>query len=183
MSGGKAPKSTFDQVEVRHREARGRWPVRKARILEVGSNALLQQTDGRSVSRRILSGNDPKLFRAGGHAYELLDLHVAVLPLPWRPRNLNRVRIVCYLEKAVLHGPVDARLVAETLQAAEGERQVKVTIRTDSWFVEDMPFPLWYPFEPATRSRSHLGYVSRGEIYCDGDAAGMRCGPMRFPGL
>ena len=183
ISAGKGPEATFEQIEARYREARGRWPVRAARILAIGSNALLQQTDGKNVSRRILSGSDPTIFRAGSHAYELLELHVAVLPRPLRPRVPNRVRVDCYVKTAVLPTPLDARLVARALQAALGERHVTVTIRTDSWFVEDLSFPLWYPFEPAGRFPSRAEYVARGEIYCDGDAADIRCVPTRFPGL
>ena len=110
-------------------------------------------------------------------------MHVAVLRHPLRLDDPDHVCVDCYLETTVLPSLRHARLVANAVKAAVGQRHVTVAIRTDSWFVEDSFFRLWYLFEPTALFPSHAEYVARGEIYCNGDVAGIDCAPMRFPGL
>lgn len=165
----------YDEAIQRLFEAQRRGPLRMLRLVSMGGNTVVQKTDGRTVSRTVVRGTDPTLFEAGGVRCELLEVYFNRLPRPIRADGQNPVLLHVYLKTSALPTIQAAEEVTRVIQHMLGHRNVFLNMRTDTWFIEDERFPLWYPFDTDRRPPTFAQYKSRGEAFCIADESKIRC--------
>ncbi len=180
LYGAGSTEKTYYDIVARIRQARATGGFRMTRLTVIGSNAVLQSVVGDRVARAVPFGRDPTRFEVAGRKCVLLVINFHRLPRSIRPDGTNPTIVIAYIKADAVPGAKAAALIARRIQGMTGQRNVRVDIRSDSWFIEGT-FPLWYPFEPDSRIPSLSEYTSRGEILCTGDEKRIRCEPMRFP--
>jgi hypothetical protein len=165
---------TYADWAAMYRATRHRQQFRMMRLIKVADDIVVQIADGGHVSRMVLRGADPTRFPAGGKACELLDLYWYRLPRPIRRDGVNPLNADAYIRTDSLPSNHEAMLITRELQKRLKHPDVMVQLRTDTWFIEDSRFPVWFPFshDPPPDFRA---YRSRGEIFCRASASEVVC--------
>jgi len=171
--GKTATEFTYDRWKDRYAsaKAKGFFPV--SQLIAIRGDAVLRSFDGEKSSTAVLSGKDPTRFGVGQTACEILAVTFLRLPTPIRKDGKNPVILRFWLETHPFPALGQARLIARRLQQMLAHPEVRISMRTDPWFIESTAFPVWYPFAPFTDPPSAEQYRSEPEVYCwtDGSAA------------
>ncbi len=174
------PEASFETTISALRRAQAHDPRQMARLTALGDNVVVEEVNGSTNSRTVLSGEDPTIFTINGHRYQILELYFVRLPHSIRADGRNPVIATAHVMSDALPEPGEARKVAETIQRRlGGDETVRIWIRRDSWFFDGPP--LWYPFAKPQGPPTHQQYVSAGEIFCNNDKADMQCARVYFP--
>lgn len=181
MAGKGHTDTEFGEAVERLRSARSRGPFQMIRLISIDGNTVVQAVNGPTVSRTVVHGTDPASFTVGGKRCELLEIYFVRPPRAIRPDGSNPPIAKAYLRVDVLPNLEEADAITRAVQEKLHHRNVTVSIRTDSWFLEDSEFPLWYPFEVNPKPPSFEEYNSRGEVVCVANVTndGTRC--RHFP--
>jgi hypothetical protein len=175
LAGKGTTEMTYSEAVKRIGAAHERRNFRMMRYASIGHNAVIQTVDGINVSRVLVEGRDPRLLQVGKRSLELLDLQFHKLPRPVRPDGLNPAIISVYLKADRLPTRSEAEAITRDLQTLLHHDDLRVNIRTDTWFLEDSAVPLWYPFSPDQVPPNYSDYQARGEVFCLADDKAIRC--------
>lgn len=157
-----------------YRAVGNRDSFRMMRLVAIGKDVVIETVDGSKISREIVSGSDPMLFEAGGRKCRLLEVYWS-RPFPSVGQKLqSTLNVTVDLQTDVLPAAADAEQITTALQRRLNYARVTVFMRTDTWFVDDSLFPLWFPFTPGERPPTFQEYVSKGVMTCVGED-GVRC--------
>jgi len=121
------------------------------RYFAIGDDVLIQAVSGTKTSRSVVSGRDPTVINAGSRTGEILYIYFNKLPRPIRADGQNPAVLRIDLKIDKLPTVREAETMTERLQARLGHEDVRVAMRTDTWFQDDPGAPLWYPFSADQR--------------------------------
>jgi hypothetical protein len=142
--------------------------IRIAEFVRIGgSSILLIRHPDATVTRRVLSGEDPLLLSVNGTRLNLL--HFTTTPLQ---AGSSQSRILVYAQTAAAMKP---DLGAAALEALVGKlpfSEVILQIRGDPWFINDAPFPVLPPFWPEFPPPTKEQYRQSPQMFCSLPAPG-----------
>ncbi len=129
----------------RHNPSRTGCPEVKEAV-KIGPNILLRTVDHNCQREsRLLTGNaNPLELTVNGRAVQVLHLSFS---RPAGKKNNDRVTSHIFVRG---DGPVSkpfARAVADQIRVLTSAPNLSVTLRADTWFINECKFPAWYPFE------------------------------------
>lgn len=181
LSGKGRTEITFDEAVKALRDAQKRGPLPMLRLVSIGADTVIQETDGVKISRRLLRGKDPTVFEVGRVRCDLLEVYFHRLPRPIRNDGQNPLLLKIYLKTNRLPTIREARTITRVLQDTFHKRNICLNIRTDTWFLQDDAFPFWYPFAPDRTPPTFEEYKARGQMFCVADESRMRCNLVGIP--
>jgi len=181
LAGKGATEITYAGVVERLQAAQARGEFKMMRYLAIGNNAMVQTVSGTKVSRSVVSGNDPTVVSAGGRAGEILHIFFNKLPRSIRADGRNPVVLSIYVKTDKLPTAREAEAITRSLQRMLHHEDVRVEMRTDTWFLDDPGVPLWYPFSADQTPPTYADYRARGEMFCFVDEKGIHCRQAQFP--
>lgn len=155
-----------------------RGALRAKRIIRIGPNRVEETLEQQKVSRRVLKGSDPARFSIRGVTCEVLDLAGHRLPRPIRADGLNPLIVTAWLRASALPSESDAKAISRDLQRRLNHSYLSISIRTDSWFIEDPFFPVWFPFA-TDGPPDYSEYRLRGEALCTTSEKDVSCAVRR----
>lgn len=163
MGGEGASDQEFGDWERRYRAVENRDTFHMMRLVAIGKNVVIETVNGLKTSREIVSGRDPLLFEENGRQCRILEIHWS------RPKIAQRhLNVTIDLQTDVLPDVADAKEITKDIQRQLDYPWVFTQMRTDTWFIDDDLFPLWFPFELGQKPPTFKEYVSRGTMRCIG---------------
>jgi len=181
LAGKGTTEITYDGAVERLRVAQARGEFRMMRYFAIGDDALVQTVSGTKASRSVVSGKDPTVISVGGRTGEVLYIYFNKLPRSIRADGRNPVLLSIDLKTDKLPTVREAEMLTEGFQARLRHEDVRVAVRTDTWFLDDPGVPLWYPFSADQKPPTHADYRSRGEMFCFVDEKGIHCRQTQTP--
>ena len=175
LAGKGTTEMTYGSAVERLRAARARGEFRMMRYIAIGNDAVVQTVNGTKASRSIVSGRDPTLISAGGITGEILYIYFTKLPRPIRGDGRNPVIVSIYLKTENLPTQAKAEMITESLQKTVRHESLRVSMRTDTWFLEEFSSSLWYPFSSDQQPPTYANSQGGGEVFCFVDEKGMHC--------
>lgn len=158
LGHGKPPanKSTLDVLKETG-PPRGRL----ARVISLPGGALLSYRDENGFSEELLWGQaDPTWFTVGGTKYRLVHFHLVEAPA-----LKGRYFLDFYFVRPRPFSLSNCGQLLRRLQSLVQIEDVKVSVRTRPWWLEDSSFPDLYPFQPDLRIPS-LGELLITDMSC-----------------
>lgn len=118
------------------------------------------RTDGDSVERIVLRGQDPLMGNTGFGAYEIVHIELTTSP----SGGLANVSVFVKTswEPDTSSGEAVARTVVQQLPF----KRVNVFLRSDPWFIQDRAFPDYYAFVINLRPPNESEYNASRTVYC-----------------
>lgn len=136
-------------------------------LVAIGSDVVVEAVDGLKVSRFVLSGKDPMLFEIAGRKCQILELHWTRPLIELHKGVGTPLNVSVPLRTDILPTVIEAEAITREIQRRLNYVNVFVHIRTDTWFIEDASYPLWFPFAPSEQPpTSWKEYVSAGTMVC-----------------
>lgn len=156
----------YDTWRMKYEKAAS-TPMQIAEFVRVGdSSILLMRHRDATLTRRVLSGEDPMVLNVNGTRLNIL--HFATTELNSRS---SESRLLVYAQTAA---PLKPELGAAALEALFGKltfAEVILGVRGDSWFINDTPYPVLPPFAPDSPPPSKEQYSHSPEMACSQTAA------------
>jgi hypothetical protein len=147
-----------------------------AELITVAGRATLRIQDRpRSVSTIVLGSGDALRFVADGHVFNLLD---------FSGRNLAPVEKVApegeifefYFCSGSAFTRDSVKTLTKNIMRELGLTGVTVAVRSDTWFIEDSTFPIYYRFSPSGAPPTVEAYRSGRQVTCvAGTSSNIRC--------
>lgn len=144
-----------------------RQTLRFAKLVKAGTDVRIDFVDNGEASYVVRGSNDPTVFFISQNLRcHILQISPIYLPIGV-PGGEPKLRIWVYVQAQRLPTPREAEAIFSELRRRLGTSHLRVLIRTDSWFIEDTRFPIWYPFAPDERPPNNLKeYKAAGEVFC-----------------
>lgn len=136
----------------------GRKLLPKAEILSYAHNAVLRMRDtAGSCSEVVLSGDNFLRVHVGSIEFEILETYYHRLPPRTKPSHGDEAMISVYVRASSFPNVDQAREFGFLMRKRFRQKRIIVLIRTDSYFITDLAFPIMYRFDrdgvPPTREQ------------------------------
>jgi hypothetical protein len=139
-------------------------------------NAVLRMRDGAGTCSEItLAGRDFLRESVDGSEFEILKIDYHPLPPLTKPSPDDEAMVTIYARASRFPTVTQAREFSRTMQQRLREKRVIVTIRTDSYFLTDVGFPILYRFDEKPTPPSREQYDRSKTMYCFTERPGILC--------
>jgi hypothetical protein len=175
MNGKGATEQEFRDWERVYRAVSNRDSFRMTRLVAIGNDAVIETVVGSVASRKVVAGTDPLQFDAGGRKCRLLEIYWSRPLSPVGQTAGSRLNVMVDLRVDRLPEAAEAERITAELQRRMNYANLMAFMRTDTWFIDDVLFPLWFPFAPSEPAPTFQEYVSKGVVTCVGGDGTSRC--------
>lgn len=149
-----------------------------AELIVVGHRATLRIFQGRSrrVTTIHLGGGDALKFHVSGFDFQLLDFSAQRLPGPV-PRVAPQGKVFQFYFCSRSRFSTDSvKGLTRRLMVQFGITGVTITVRDDTWFIEEPTFPSYYRFTPGEATPTAAQYRAGRQTTCISDGtSNIRC--------
>lgn len=154
--------------------------LRMMQLVAIGNDVVVESVDGLRTSRIVVEGKDPLLFEEAGRKCQILEFHWT-RPLGELQKGAGTplsVEVPVRADK--LPTVPEAEAITREVERRLSYKDVFVNIRTDTWFVEDEWYPMWFPFAPGEQPPANeKEYLSKGRMACGNRGMGISCTQWR----
>jgi len=153
-------------------------PVDMGEIVKVGQDAIARTVRDGKYEEKILSGKNPLRCEWGSRDCRIIWISIGIAPAELRNRFKNP-SIRLFVRDRSVPTTEEALKISMQLQQRFHTRFLSVSFRSDEWFVEDLWFPVIYPFDE--RHSADLAKIRTApEVVCTTDGGESHCGPIEM---
>jgi hypothetical protein len=172
LDGQGATDQEFGDWERRFRSVPNPGGLRMMQLVAIGKDVVIESVSQSRASRVMVRGRDPMLFESGGQKCQILEIYWSRPRVSLRKDRSIRLSVSIDLHVDRLPSTAEAKVITRELQRRLDHVDLEVDMRTDTWFIDDMQFPVWFPFAPDQRPPTFEEYVSKGRVGCIVDESG-----------
>ena len=150
--------------------------LRMLELMSIGPNAIIRRVNNGAVTKTVLAGKDPTILDVNGCRGDILHVGFHRLPVSQSGSSPGPVIIGINVKTDIFPAKGQALAITYYLYKVFRHREIQVSIRSDSWFLDDPFFPAWFPFGDNFGPRNLTEFRSHREMLCWGDSRGVKCG-------